>query len=141
METASTRGNGAAARWSLRLLGDFELKELGSGEKVAVPGKRERVLLAYLAITENCRESRRKLTTLLWSEAGDEIPLDNLRTRVFNLRKALGDSEHRIISSDGRDIVLDASEFDVDAVSFRALAAQASAADLEAAASLYRGDF
>ena len=82
----------ASPRWSLRLLGDFKLSTLPSGEKVALPGKRERVLLAYLALSPSYRQPRRKLATLLWGDATDETTLDNLRTCVWNLRKALGDS-------------------------------------------------
>ena len=94
------------------------------GERVATPGKRERVLLAYLALSPNYRQPRRKLTTLLWGDAADETTLDNLRNCLWNLRKALGDTEHRVVASEGEDIVLDVAAFDVDALAFRRLAAQ-----------------
>src|SRR6266446_7560961 len=143
MDTSSTSGTGVEgpARWSLCLFGDFQLGERGSGEKVALPGKRERVLLAYLALSANGRQPRRKLVTLLWGEAADETTLENLRTSVFNLRKALGDTERQIIASEDRDIVLDASAFEVDVLSFRRLAAGPGVAELEEAAKLYAGDF
>ena len=128
-------------RWSLRLFGDFKLSELPGGEKVTVPGKRERVLLAYLALSPNCRQPRRKLATLLWGDASDETALDNLRTCVWSLRKALGDTEHRVIASEGKEIVLDAAAFDVDVLAFRRLAAQSGMTELEAAAKLYAGEF
>src|SRR5262245_774910 len=141
MDAASVPGNGVtAARWSLRLLGDCQLSEL-SGEKVALPRKRERVLLAYLALSPNCRQPRRKLVTLLWGDAADETTLDNLRTCVFNLRKALGDTEHQVIVSEERDIVLDASAFEIDVLSLRRFAAGSTVAELEEAAKLYTGDF
>src|SRR5262245_7548231 len=142
MGAASGFGTGidGSARWSLRLLGDFQLSDRG-GEKVAVPGKRERVLLAYLALSPNGRQPRRKLVTLLWGETADEASLENLRTSIFNLRKALGDTERRIIASDDRDIVLDTSAFEVDVLEFRRLAARLAAAELQEAAKLYAGDF
>src|ERR1700675_4944298 len=126
MATASASDTAieGTARWSLRLFGGFELNALPGGERVVLPGKRERVLLAYLALSPNCRQQRRKLATLLWGDASDETALDNLRTCVWGLRKALGDSEHRAIASEGEDIVLDASAFDADALAFRRLAAQ-----------------
>ena len=105
--------------------------------RVALPGKRERVLLAYLALSPNCRQPRRKLVSLLWGDAADETTLDNLRNCLWNLRKALGDTEHRVVASDGEDIVLDAAAFDVDALAFRRLAAQSGRTELEAAAKLY----
>jgi adenylate cyclase len=143
MDTVSALDNGmeGLARWSLRLFGDFQLNERPGGEKVTLPGKRERVLLAYLAMSPNCRQSRRKLLTLLWGEATDETSLDNLRTCVFNLRKALDDTERQVIASEDRDIVLDSSAFEIDVVAFRRCAAGSGLADLEEAAKLYSGDF
>ena len=108
---------------------------------MAPPGKRERVLLAYLALSPNYRQPRRKLVTLLWGDAADETTLDNLRNCLWNLRKALGDTEHRVVASDGEDIVLDAAAFEVDALAFRRLAAQSGRPELEEAASSYSGEF
>jgi TolB-like protein/DNA-binding SARP family transcriptional activator len=125
----------------LRLFGDFQLSELATGERVPLPGKRERVLLAYLALSPGGRQPRRKLVTLLWGEDADETTLDNLRTSVFNLRKALGDTDHRIVASEDRDIVLDASAFEVDVLALRRLAASAAVPELGEAAKLYTGDF
>ena len=143
MNTASPLSNRTErpARWSLRLFGGFELSLLPGGERVAPPGKRERVLLAYLALSPNCRQPRRKLVTLLWGDAADETTLDNLRNCLWNLRKALGDTEHRVVASEGEDIVLDVAAFDVDALAFRRLAAQSDRPELEEAAKLYSGEF
>jgi TolB-like protein/DNA-binding SARP family transcriptional activator len=143
MDAPSALGSGieGQARWSLRLLGDFELSTLPSGEEVVVPGKRERVLLAFLALSPSYRQPRRKLATLLWGDATDETKLDNLRTCVWNLRRLLGDAGRRVISSEGRDIVLDATAFEVDVLTFRRLAARSGKAGMEAAASLYSGEF
>jgi adenylate cyclase len=138
--SALKSGSDGPARWSLRLLGDFQLVDLGSGEKVVLPGKRERVLLAYLALSPNGQQPRRKLVTLLWGEAADETTLDNLRTAVFNLRKALGDAARSVVASEDRDIVLDASAFEVDVLAIRRLAA-GSGVELEEATKLYAGDF
>lgn len=133
-------GREGPARWSLRLFGGFQLGVLSDGEPVASLGKRERVLLAYLALSPNCRQQRRKLTTLLWGDAADETTLDNLRHCLWALRKALGDADHRVIASDGEDIVLDEAAFEVDVLTFRRLAAQSGRSELEAAAKLYAGD-
>src|SRR5215510_2670364 len=126
MNTPFALGNGSKGpvRWSLRLFGGFELGVLPGGERVVSPGKRERILLAYLVLSPNCRQPRQKLATLLWGDAPDEIALHNLRTCIWNLRKALGDIEHRFIASEGEDIVLDAAAFDADVLAFRHLAAQ-----------------
>src|SRR5438552_19088233 len=113
-------GIGTAARWSLRLFGGCELSA-ATTERITTLGKRERVLLASLAVSPNGREPRRKLATLLWGDASDETALDNLRTCIWSLRKSLGDTAHRIIASEGEQVVLDASAFSVDACEFRRL--------------------
>jgi len=122
-------------------LGGFELGLLPGDEKVASLGKRERVLLTYLALSPKGSQPRRKLAALLWGDATDETLLDNLRACVWKLRKALGDTEHSVIASEGEDIVLDAAAFDVDALAFRRLAAQSDRTGLDAAANLYSGEF
>jgi len=134
-------GSEVPARWSLRLLGGFELAVLPGGARVTSLGKRERVLLAYLSLSAKGRQPRRKLATLLWGDANDETLLDNLRACVWKLRRALGDADHRIVASEGEDIVLDVTAFEVDALAFRRLVAQSGRSDLEAAAALCSGEF
>jgi TolB-like protein/DNA-binding SARP family transcriptional activator/Flp pilus assembly protein TadD len=143
MDTASALGDGTEVRerWSLRLLGGFELRMLLDSQRVVSLGKRECALLAYLALSPNCRQARRKLATLLWGDTADEAASNSLRTSVWSVRRALGDAEHRFIASEGEDIVLDATAFDVDALAFRRLASQSGRVDLEAAANLYSGEF
>ena len=124
MDPASTSENGIEGPgcWSLRLFGGFELSVLPSSERVPLPGKRERVLLAYLALSANHRQPRRKLASLLWDDAADETVLDNLRACIWKVRKALGDTEHRVLASQGEDIALDVAAFDVDVLAFRFVA-------------------
>jgi TolB-like protein/DNA-binding SARP family transcriptional activator len=143
METGSGLGNssGETARWSLHLFGGFELTAVPSGERVTTLGKRERVLLACLALSPNGRQQRRKLATLLWGDATDATLLDNLRTSIWSLRKTLGDSEHQLIASEGEEIALDIAAFDIDVLAFRRFAAQSGRPELEAAAALSTGSF
>jgi TolB-like protein/DNA-binding SARP family transcriptional activator len=135
------QGAHRSARWSLHLLGGFELTPPHAGHKLALPGKRERALLAYLALSSKGRQPRRKLAALLWGDATDETLLDNLRTCVWRLRKTLGDTEHRLLKSDEDDIVLDVAAFDVDVLDFRRLAERTGRTELEAAAKLCSGEF
>ncbi len=141
MSTNSESGIDTAARWMLNLLGGFELRAMAGDERVAVPGRRERLLLSYLAMSPNGRRSRSKLAVVLWGDTGArETVLDNLRTCLWALRKVIGDVKHDVIASDGDDIVLNLSAFEVDALTFRTLAAREAAGDLEVAANLYRGE-
>ena len=143
MDSPSVSGDGidGSAHWSLRLLGAFELRTIPGSEKVKSLGKREQALLAYLALCPNSGERRRKLATLLWCNSDDETAFDNLRTCLWRLRKALGDSEHRIVASEGDEILLDRLAFKVDALALRQLAVLSDEASLEAAADLCSGEF
>jgi DNA-binding SARP family transcriptional activator len=143
MDTSAS-GNGTerrGAHWSLCLLGGFDLFDLSRGERVVSIGKRERVLLAFLALSPGCRASRQKLAALLWADVSDQTATDNLRTTVFNLRRALGHDKLRVIARNGEDIVLDATSFEIDALAFRRLAEQTTPHELDAAVKLYSGDF
>ena len=133
-------GGRLAARWSLRLIGGFEVTAFPGGQKFALPGKRERALLAFLALSPKGRQPRRKLAALLWGDATDETLLDNLRTCVWRLRKALGDTGHRILASDEEEIVLDLAAFDIDVLNFRRLAVRPDRPELEAAAGYCSGE-
>jgi TolB-like protein/DNA-binding SARP family transcriptional activator/tetratricopeptide (TPR) repeat protein len=137
--SSSANGSQGTAQWSLRLLGGFELALVPAGERLALPGKRERLLLAYLALSPNGRASRRKLAALFWGDTAEEAALHSLRNCLSVLRKALGDAERRTLSSQGEDIVLDLSAFDTDVLTFRRLAARPGRAELEAAAELCAG--
>ena len=140
MYSARAPVDGGAAHWSLRLLGGFELVSVRGGDRVALPGKRERVLLAYLALAPNGRAARRKLAFLLWEDAAEDAALHSLRNCLSVLRKALGDSEHRILSSDGEDIALNLFAVETDVLTFRRLLAKPNRAELEAAAKLCAGE-
>ena len=134
-------GTPGGVRWALRLLGPFALTDIGAQLPVMPTRKRERLLLAYLALSPNCQARRRKLAALFWDEADENTSLDNLRVCLWSVRKALGDADHRVIASFGEDIVLDVSAFDVDVLAFRRFAATADAAGLQLAANLYTGEF
>src|SRR5215470_10926461 len=102
MDTASPSGsrNVGPARLSVRLFGGFVLRAFPGGESAVLLGKRERIMLAYLILSPNSRRSRQKLAGLLWGGVSEETALHNLRSCVWNLRKALDDGEHRLIASE-----------------------------------------
>lgn len=129
----------AASRWSLRLFGGFEIRR-ADGEPVPLSGKRERVLLAYLALNADRRRGRRELVEILWGDAADSTTLDNLRTCLWSLRKALGDPNHDAVVSDREWIGINAAAFDVDAWTFLDLVDGEDPRDLERAMDLYTGD-
>lgn len=139
-ESANAETREVSVRWSLRLLGELRV-ERSDGAAVRISGRRERALLAYLALAPNLQESRRKLITLLWQDSGAGMTLDNLRTCLWSLRKALGDGEHRLVPSDRDWIGLDRDLIEVDIWSFRESVARGTPQDLETAFGLLVGEF
>ena len=134
-------GTDGTAKWALRLLGPFALTAPATGEPVVLTSKRERILLAFLALSPDCSAPRRKLAALLWGESDANAGLDNLRVCLWSLRKALGDTNRQVVVSRGEDVVLDIGVVDVDILAFRRLAASLVGTELEAAANLYTGEF
>ncbi|MDH3241159.1 MAG: hypothetical protein OEO83_10890 [Alphaproteobacteria bacterium] len=128
-----------ALRWSLRMFGDMQIDDPG-GESVNLPGRRERVVLAYLALAPEFKESRRNLVGLLWGDRTDDTSLDNLRTCLWSLRKSLGDGGHDLILSDRGWIRLNHELLDVDLWRFCELAKSNATDDLEKAAALFTGE-
>src|SRR5690242_1610187 len=75
------------ASLQLVLLGGFQASALG--QEVEIPGRKERALLAYLALPAGEARSRDKLAGLLWSDRGDTQARESLKQTVFKLRKSL----------------------------------------------------
>jgi DNA-binding SARP family transcriptional activator len=59
----------AMASLQLILLGGFQA--LAAGENIDIPGRRERALLAFLALPVGEPRSRDKLAGVLWSDGAD----------------------------------------------------------------------
>ncbi len=129
----------SSVRWSLQLLGELRV-ERSDGEAVRIPGRRERALLAYLALAPDLRENRQKLTSLLWSDTADGMMLDNLRTCLWSLRKALGDRDHRLVLSDREWIGLNRDLLEVDLWTFGDLVSRGASEDFERAIAIYAGE-
>lgn len=63
--------------FEILLLGAFQLRK--GGQPVDLPGRRERALLAYLAMPAGEPRSREKLAGMLWSERGEKQARDSLK--------------------------------------------------------------
>ena len=129
----------SGTRWSLRLFGEVHL-ERPDGEVVNLSGRRERVLLAYLAMAPDFKESRRNLIGLLWGDRADSATLDNLRTCLWSLRKALDDQDHHLLLSEREWIRLDSDKLDVDLWRFVQLVKRGDIGDLEQASDICSGE-
>lgn len=114
-------------------------------------------LLAYLALESRTPQRRETLAALLWPDHSEAAARTSLRQALYRLRRALGDqhasvphllSTAKIVQLDpASDCWLDVTEFEAIISSCRARHPRGvslspdSVARLEAAISLYRGDF
>ena len=122
------------AAFSLTLLGGFAAHD-DAGRPVALAARKDRALLAYLALGAGRRHGRDKLAGLLWDAEGDAR--HNLRQSLVALRRALAAAGALDLTRD--DLALRPAAVAVDALRFEALAAAATPAALETAVALYRG--
>jgi DNA-binding SARP family transcriptional activator len=126
-------------RLTLRILGDFEVRD-EAGRLVEVGAKKNRALLATLALAPSGSMRREQISRLLWSDRADDQGRSSLRQALAALRKDLAASgSEPIVASEDR-VRLDLLMAEVDALAFRRLAASADIEELRAASALYRGE-
>src|SRR5215831_16330128 len=130
----------AMNRLTLKLLGGFEV-QTGLGQSLAVRTRKAQALLAYLALTPGQTHPRDKLAALLWPDMPPRAARNALRQSVFVLRTALRRAQYTalLVTADAVTLLSEAVETDVAA--FERAVAEGAPSALEAAASLYCGDF
>lgn len=79
-------------RLSLSLLGPFQAI-LDGEPATGFESNKVRALLAYLAVEADRPHPRETLAGLLWSDYPDRSALNNLRSALANLRRAIGDRQ------------------------------------------------
>jgi DNA-binding SARP family transcriptional activator len=128
----------AMASLQLVLLGAFQAR--AAEQDIDVPGRKERALLALLAIPVGEPRSRDKLAGLLWSDRGDSQARDSLKQAVFKLRKSLDCVQPSPLLADREFVSLERAVVTVDVAEFEQLIAEGSMEGLTRATALYRGD-
>src|SRR6185503_10564456 len=131
----------AAEPLTLRLLGEIALAR--GGRPLALPAsKKTRALLAYLAVTAKPHR-RERLCTMFWEVPDD--PRGALRWSLSKLRLLVDEPERPRIVADRDSVALEAGAIAVDVLEARRRLAKGTAglgaADLEALAALYQGEF
>ena len=121
----------------LTLLGHFDAR-MGESRPLAVPHRKSRALLAYLAIAGPRDHSRDTLAALLWGDVPEDQARQSLRKALWDLRQVLASAGPSALSTD-RTVVTLATER-VDVLDFQALVRDGRPESLRAAAVLYRGD-
>ena len=80
----------------LRLLGPFALRD-GRGEEIAVHSRKNRALLAILALSVDRTATHDSLAGLLWGDHGEKQARASLRQLLAVLRKELGSLADAIV--------------------------------------------
>jgi predicted ATPase/DNA-binding SARP family transcriptional activator len=141
-------GPPAVGSVDIRVLGPLEV--VVEGRAVEVPGRRERAVLALLAVEAGRPVEVAQLSELLWGSDPPRTAGKTLQTFVSRLRHVLGDVPDRLVRRE-RSYLLDLPTEATDLGRFRILvgrAAEVSAAGepgdaveaLEAALALWRGE-
>ena len=118
--------------FSLDLLGGFRLR--AGSSIVPVSSKKDRFLLARLALAGGSPLTREKLCGFLWGDRAEAQARASLRQSLVNLRASFGQCD--VIIARQEHLQLDPSLVAVDVLAFQAAAADAEPSD---ALRLYRG--
>lgn len=124
---------------ALKLLGEFEARD-STGRLLTIGARKNRALLAALALAPANSLPRDRIARLLWSDRAGEQARSSLRQALASLRKdvaATGASP--IVVTESR-VKLDPDLTDIDAVVFQRLAGSADIEALRAAMDFYRGE-
>jgi TolB-like protein/Tfp pilus assembly protein PilF len=121
----------------LTLLGGFAL-ESGDGKELTLPTRKDRLLLAYLALSAGKPQSRDRLAGLLWGDRAETQARDSLKQALAGIRQALRQVGFDPVHADRESVTLQPDGIAVDALDFARLAAEAGASSR--AAAMYRGD-
>ena len=123
----------------LKLLGGFSAS-LASGRAVELAGKKNRALLAYLALGRGKWHGREKLMALLWSDRGEAQARGSLRQALSALKQAMAEGTPAALVLEGDSVSLEPEAVATDVAELEALAGSESIGDLRQAAELYEGD-
>src|SRR5262249_40325398 len=102
--------------FTLRVLGGFELRD-AEGRDLSPSGKKQRALVARLALSPGAAWSRERLTALLWGDRDEEQARGSLRQTLVELRR-IGISP---LQATRETVSLEAGTVTVDAVEFARL--------------------
>lgn len=133
----ATESHGKAVH--LSLLGTFSL--VGQdGQPIPISSKKNKALLAILALSPGQLATRERIAVLLWGDHGEEQARSNLRQSLAVLRKDLVELDAGVLRVHDETVGLRADTVAVDVSDFLRLAISTDAESLRDAVRLYRGD-
>jgi len=124
------------AACSLTLLGGFGLRS-ADGRDLALSTRKDRLLLAYLALNAGRPLARDRLAGLLWGDRGESQARDSLRQSLAAIRQAFRQVDFDPIQSERESVGFNTAGIEIDAILFERLALQPGSQPQ--AASLFRG--
>jgi TolB-like protein/DNA-binding SARP family transcriptional activator len=130
------RHEGAGFR--LKLLGHFEIIA-PDGSAISINNKKNRAILAILALAPGCQATREQICGLLWAERGDEQARSSLRQSLTVLRKELGVDGARLLQTADDRLMLRTDLLSDDVTRFLKLSEATDSGSLGRAAALYQG--
>jgi TolB-like protein/Tfp pilus assembly protein PilF len=118
-------------------LGGFAV-EAGDGRTLTLPTRKDKLLLAYLALSAGQPQSRLRLAGLLWGDRAEAQARDSLKQALAEIRQTFRSIAVDPLQADRESVAFAPGKIEIDALEFARLATDARNA--EAAAKLYRGD-
>jgi len=122
-------------RLTIKLLGGFSVFD-AAGDEPALPARKARALLAYLALAPAQWHGRDRLAGLLWSDRSEVQARNSLRQALASIRKLGAGLGIDVVETDGDRVRLAEGVAEIDAVEFQKL----YEGDPVAAAGLYAGE-
>ncbi len=122
----------------LKLLGGFQACS-PRNVVIAIPVKKAKALLAYLALHPGQLHLRDKLAALLWEDSNDTRARHSLRQALVCLRKAFPAPAH-VIQANDDGLTISPRAIEVDVLEFECLADRATPEALEQVVALYQGE-
>ena len=124
----------------VRLLGMFEVKH--KKKPITISSRPAQSLFAYLILSAGTPHRREKLAGMLWPDSLEETARDNLRHALWRVRKALpSQSKLDYLLTDDLSIGFNATaEYWLDAAALEKVGENASAQELIAVLSAYKGE-
>lgn len=132
-------GQPGSCRLDLALLGRFSATG-PAGIPRTISAKKNRALLAVLALSPGMAATRERLAGLLWGDRPDEQARSSLRQSLAALRKELGDADEAILQVKDDTVRLCANTVGVDVAAFLKAGQADEIEPLREAAQLYRGE-
>jgi len=118
-------------------LGGFALESI-DGRELPLSTRKDKLLLAYLALSEGRPQSRDRLAGLLWGYRAEAQARDSLRQSLAAARQAFRKVGLDPLRADRDSVTFEPAGVEIDAVEFARLAPAAQSCGR--AAALYRGE-